>query len=144
MKNLTKFLFVFVVLFIGLASCSKEKRIERQLVKKDGKWKITSVDYKYYVQNTLQASTNFSNAGTIEFNKKGSFVMTITLSGSPVTSGGTWTNSKDEITMTSDGTTTVLKILEGPKKDKMDLEQTDYYNDTAEKEVYVYHLKRDE
>lgn len=103
---------------------------------------ITSVDYKYYVDNTLQATGNFPNAGTIEFNKKGSFVMTITLSGSPVTSGGTWTNSKDEITMIADGNTTVLKILEGPKKDKMDLEQTDYYNDTAEKEVYTYHLKR--
>lgn len=144
MKTAARFLFVFAVLFIGLASCSKEKRLERQLVKKDGKWKITSVDYKYYVQNQLQASANFPNAGTIEFNKKGSFVMTITLSGSPETSGGTWTNSKDEITMTSDGNTTVLKVLERPKKDKMDLEQTDYYNDTAEKEVYVYHLKRDE
>jgi hypothetical protein len=144
MKNLTKFLFIFSVLFIGLASCSKEKRIERQLVKKDGTWKITSVDYKYYVNNSLQGSGNYPNAGTIEFNKKGSFVMTITLSGSPVTSGGTWTNSKDAITLTADGTTSVLKILEGPKKDKMDLEQTDYYNDTAEKEVYIYRLKRDE
>lgn len=142
MKILTKFLFVFAVLFIGLASCSKEKRIERQLVKKDGKWKITSVDYKYYLDNTLQSSANFPNAGTIEFNKKGSFVMTITLSGSPQTTGGTWTNSKDAITIISDGNTSVLKIVDGPKKDKMNLEETDYYNDTAEKEVYTYHLER--
>jgi hypothetical protein len=142
MRILTKFLFVFAVLFIGLASCSKEKRIENQLVKKDGKWKVTSIDYKYYLNNELQQSANFPNAGTIEFSKKGSFVMTITLSGSPQTTGGTWTNSKDAITIISDGNTSVLKIVDGPKKGKMNLEETDYYNDTAEKEVYTYHLER--
>lgn len=142
MKTLTKILLLTAILAVGLASCSKEKRIERQLIKKDGKWKITSVDYKYYVANTLQSSANFPNAGTIEFNKKGSYVMTITLSGSPETSGGTWTNGKDNITLISDGTTSVLKIMEGPKKGKMDLEETDYYNSTGEKEVYTYHLQR--
>lgn len=142
MKILTKFLFVFAVLFIGLASCSKEKRIENQLVKKDGKWKITSVDYKYYQNNNLESSSNFPNAGTIEFNKGGSFVMTITLSGSPETIGGTWTNSKDAITIISDGNTSVLKITDGPKKGKMTLEETDYYNSTAEKEMYTYYLER--
>nr|WP_294861717.1 hypothetical protein [uncultured Fluviicola sp.] len=142
MRILTKFLFVFAVLFIGLASCSKEKRIERQLVKKDGKWKVTSIDYKYYLDNSLQESANFPNAGTIEFSKKGSFVMMLALNGSPETYGGTWTNSKDAITIISDGNTSVLKIVDGPKKDKMSLEETDYYNDTSEKEVYIYHLER--
>jgi hypothetical protein len=89
MRILTKFLFVFAVLFIGLASCSKEKRIENQLVKKNGKWKVTSIDYKYYLNNELQQSTNFPNANTIKFSKKGSFVITITLSSSPQTTNGT-------------------------------------------------------
>ncbi len=142
MKACTKILFLFAVLFVGLASCSKEKRVERQLIKKDGKWKITSIDYKYYQNNVLGASANFPNAGTIEFDKKGSCVMTLTLSGSPETIAGTWTNSEDEITITSNGETSVLKIMEGPKKGKMKLEETDYYNDTAEKEVNTYNLER--
>ena len=142
MKMLTKVLFLFAVLFIGLSSCSKEKRIERQLIKKDGKWKITSIDYKYYLDNELNYSENYPNAGTIEFDKKGTCVLTITLSGSPEVSSGTWTNSEDNITITADGETTVMRIAEGPKKGKMDLEQTEYYNDTAEKEVYIYHLER--
>lgn len=68
--------------------------------------------------------------------------MIFTLDGSPETIGGTWTNSKDDITLISDGETSVLKITDGPKKGKMTLELTDYYNATAEKEVYTYNLER--
>lgn len=142
MKKLAKILFLFAILSVVLAACSKEKKIERALLKKDGKWTITSVDYKYYVNNELQASANYPNAGTIEFNKKGSFVMTVTLSGSPQNAGGTWTNSEDNITLIANGETTVLKITDGPKKDKMTLVETNYDNSTGEKETLTYYLKR--
>lgn len=142
MKSLTKFLFVFAGLFIGLASCSKEKRIENQLIRKDGKWKITSINYNYYADNTLESALVFNNAGTIEFSKKGTFIMTMTLSGSPETSAGTWTNTKENITLVSDGETSVMKISDGPKKNKLVLEQTEYYTSTNEKEVYVFNLER--
>lgn len=142
MKMYAKILSLVIVLLIGFSSCSKEKRIEKQLIKKDGKWKITSIDYKYYQNNELGASQNYPNAGTIEFDKKGTCVLTITLSGSPQTSAGTWTNSEDNITITADSETTVMKIASGPKKGKMTLEETDYYNDTAEKETYTYYLER--
>lgn len=142
MKKLAKILFLFAILSVALAACSKEKKIERALIKKDGKWTITSVDYKYYVNNELQASSNSPNAGTIEFNKKGSFVMTVTLSGSPQNAGGTWTNSEDNITLIANGETTVLKITDGPKKDKMTLVETNYDNSTGEKETLTYYLKR--
>lgn len=142
MKKIAKILFLFAILSVALAACSKEKKIERALIKKDGKWTITSVDYKYYVNNELQASSNSPNAGTIEFNKKGSFVMTVTLSGSPQNAGGTWTNSEDNITLIANGETTVLKITDGPKKDKMTLVETNYDNSTGEKETLTYYLKR--
>lgn len=142
MKKLAKILFLFAILSVVLAACSKDKKIERALIKKDGKWTITSVDYKYYVNNELQASANYPNAGTIEFNKKGSFVMTVTLSGSPQNAGGTWTNSEDNITLIANGETTVLKITDGPKKDKMTLVETNYDNSTGEKETLTYYLKR--
>ncbi|MNV95823.1 hypothetical protein D3C71_1907620 [compost metagenome] len=94
------------------------------------------------MSNELQESANFPNAGTIEFNKKGSFVMVVTLSGSPESSGGTWTNSKDNITLIANGETTVLKIMDGPKKNKMKLDETNYDNSTGEKEVLTYFLER--
>lgn len=142
MKMHVKILSLFAVLLIGLSACSKEKRIEKQLIKKDGKWKITSIDYKYYQNNVLGSSENYPNAGTIEFDKKGTCVLTITLSGSPEAVAGTWTNSEDNITITANGETTIMKITDGPKKGKMTLEETDYYNDTAEKETYTYYLER--
>lgn len=142
MKKIAKILFLFAILSVALAACSKEKKIERALIKKDGKWKVTSIDYKYYVNNQLQTSANYPNAGTIEFSKKGSFVMTITLSGSPQNSGGTWTNNKDNITLIANGETTVLRIADGPKKDKMTLEETNYDNSSGGKETLTYYLKR--
>lgn len=142
MKTHIKILSLLVVLLVGFSSCSKEKRIEKQLIKKDGKWKITSVDYKYYLDNELSYSENYPNAGTIEFDKKGTCILTITLTGVAEVTAGTWTNSEDNITITANGETTVMRIVEGPKKGKMDLEETYYYNDTAEKEVYIYHLER--
>ena len=143
MKMFTKVLFLFAILFVGLSSCSKEKRIERQLIKKDGKWKITSLDYKYYAGNQLQGAATIPNAGKIEFSKKGTFVMTISIGGSPETMVGTWTNSKDAITIMADGSGSILNISEGPKKGKLKLDQTDYYSATDEKEVYVYTLERE-
>lgn len=142
MKKIAKILFLFAILSVALAACSKEKKIERALIKKDGKWTVTSIDYKYYVNNQLQSSANYPNAGTIEFSKKGSFVMTVTLSGSPQNAGGTWTNSEDNITLIANGETTVLKITDGPKKDKMTLVETNYDNSTGEKETLTYYLKR--
>jgi hypothetical protein len=142
MKNVTKLLLVLSIIAVGFSSCSKEKRIERQLIKKEGKWKITSVDYKYYVNNDLQESANYPNAGTFEFNKNGTYVLTITVDGSPEILGGTWTNSKDDITIISDGEGSILKISDGPKKNKMTLELTDYYNNSTDKDVYTYYLER--
>lgn len=142
MKNVTKLLFALSIIAVGFSSCSKEKRIERQLIKKDGEWKITSINYKYYVNNDLQASSNYPNAGTLEFNKNGTLVMTITVDGSPEVFGGTWSNSKDEITIISDGDASIMKIIDGPKKGKIVLEETEYYNGTGEKDVYTYNLER--
>ncbi len=142
MKNGSRFLFLFAVLSLVLTACSKEKNIERQLIKKDGKWQITVVDYKYYVNNELQSSANFPSPGTIEFNKKGTFVMTLTLNGSAEKSGGTWTNTKDNITLIVDGEVTALTINEVPKKNKMKLTETNYDSSTGEKETLTYYLER--
>ncbi|WP_343748582.1 hypothetical protein [Fluviicola sp.] len=141
MRKIAKVLFLLSVLTVVLSACSKEKRIEHWLVRKDGKWDVTSIDYKYYVNNTLQSSANIPNAGNIVFDKKGSVVMTLVLNGSPETSSGTWTNTKDQITMMFNGEASVFKILDKPKKDKMTIQTTDYNNSTGEKEEYTAYIK---
>lgn len=142
MKQFTKILFLFAVLFVGLSACSKEKRVERQLVKKDGEWKIASLEYRYYVSNEIQATGSYANAGKIEFGKKGTFTMTTNIGGVTEVTAGTWTNSDDEITVIVSGTGSVLKIADGPKKGKLRLEQTESYPATDEKETYIYNLER--
>lgn len=140
---LTRFLFLFAFLAIGLTSCSKEKQVERQLIKKDGKWNIKSVNYKYYVGSEQQAAESYPAAGTMEFKKGGSYMLNISFGGGVYeTSSGTWTNTEDKITVIADGEATVLKITDGPKKGKMVLEQTDSSPSTNEKEVYTFNLER--
>lgn len=67
--------------------------------------------------------------------------MTLVLNGSPETSSGTWTNTKDQITMMFNGEASVFKILDKPKKDKMTIQTTDYNNSTGEKEEYTAYIK---
>jgi hypothetical protein len=127
MKNL-KFLPIIMALFFIAASCSKEKQIERRLTSKDGKWNISSYSYTEYVNDVqVGATTSLSNVGTMEFKSGGSGVITFSIPGEPVeTSNFTWSNSSDQITVTSDGETSIMKILEQSKKE-MKLEQTYTY-----------------
>ena len=52
-------------------------------------------------------------------------------------------NSKEEIVITANSTGSVLKIMEGPKKGKLKLNQTEYSSATDEKEVYIFDLERE-
>ncbi|MNE62467.1 hypothetical protein D3C87_285160 [compost metagenome] len=143
MKNVTKFLFLFAVLSLVLASCSKEKKLEQQLTRKDGKWNAKSVNYKYYVGSSVEEAGNYPATGAIEFKKGGSFFLNISFgAGAYLTSSGTWTNTKDQITIVADGQASVLKVISGPKKGKLVLEET--YADPAsnEKETFTYNLER--
>lgn len=142
MKVFTKCLFVVSVLLIGLASCSKEKRVENQLTKKDGKWEIRSVEYRYYLNGSVQQSATYPATGTMEFKKKGSFILNAVVgTGLYLTSSGTWTNTENQITLLSDGQPSILEIKDGPKKGKMTLVETESYPDSGEKESFTYKME---
>lgn len=141
MKKRRNILFILAIALIGVSSCSKEKQLENKLVRV-GDWKIAILDYKYYFNNEIQQSASANNVGSIEFNKNGSFIFNMSLSGSPIVSAGTWTNSDKEILLSIGGETTVLNVLETPKKGKMVVQQIDYYPDSNEKESYTYHLEK--
>lgn len=143
MKVFTKISVVVSILLIGLASCSKEKRVENQLTKKDGKWDVKSVEYRYYLAGSVQESATYPATGSMQFKKNGSFFMNIVIgAGFSLTSSGTWTNTEDQINLLANGQASIIEIKEGPKKDKLVLVENYLYPETDEKESFTYIMER--
>lgn len=137
MKNVTKVLLLLSVFAIGLSGCSKEKKIEKQLYSKSGKWNNTLYEYKYYQDGTLEDVTNYTNVGFIEFEKGGGYTWTFILDGATDVSSGTWTNTDTQLSLTEGGNTTLWKILEESKK-TLKIEYTETSTEFGdEKEVYT-------
>lgn len=137
MKNVTKLLLLLTVFAVGLSSCSKEKRIEKHLYSKSGKWNNTLFEYKYYQDGALEDAMTYTNAGFIEFDKGGSYTWTITMDGDATVSNGTWTNTDTQLSLTETGITTVWQILEESKK-TLKIEYTEINTEFGEeKEVYT-------
>lgn len=137
MKNVTKLLLVLTVFAVGFSSCSKEKRIEKHLYSKSGKWNNTLYEYKYYLDGTLEDATTYTNAGFIEFKENGTYVWTFAVNGNTDVSPGTWTNTDTQLSLTEGGSTTVWQILEESKK-TLKIEYTEINTEFGdEKEVYT-------
>lgn len=137
MKNVTKLLLLLSVFAIGFSSCSKEKRIEKHLYSKSGKWNNTLYEYKYYQDGTLESTTNYTNAGFIEFKENGTYVWTFSADGNTDVSPGTWANTDTQLSLTEGGSTTVWQILEESKK-TLKIEYTEISTEFGnEKEVYT-------
>jgi hypothetical protein len=139
MKKVAKLLLVLSVIAVGLAGCSKEKRIERHLYRKDGKWNNTLYEYKYIEGGSVTYSEVYANAGYIEFDKNGSYVWTFISDGDSDVEAGTWTNTEDQLTMISNSVALQFKILEESKKE-MKLEYTEYNG--SDTEVYTLTLEK--
>lgn len=142
MKKATKLLLILSLFALVFTACSKEKRIERHLVRKEGKWNVETYDYKYYYNNTFfpNESYTYSGAGNFVFEKNGTYVWTTIMDGDTDISTGTWENTADELTLVQNSFTLKFKILEESKKE-MKLEYTE--SDGIEKEVYTLTLKKD-
>ncbi len=137
MKNVTKLLLVLSVFAIGFSSCSKEKRIEKQLYSKSGKWNNTLYDYKYYLNGNLDGTAVYTNTGYIEFKKDGTYTWIFTADGDTDVSTGTWSNTEDQLSMIEPGNPLVWKIVEESKK-TLKLEYSENSNIIGEeREVYT-------
>jgi len=128
MKKINIALLSLLVVFV-LASCSKEKRIEKSLYKKGGEWSVSSYKQESYTNGSLDYSDTYANAGTMDFSKSGTLVWTFTLDGYTDVYGGSWSNTEDKLTIIIDGEGIVFDIKERSRKSMM-LEnvQTDNYN----------------
>lgn len=142
MKNLTKSMLVLSLFVIGLSSCSKEKKIERALIKKDGIWDVTSFHYKWYSYDSLSGESTTSDHPAFVFHKDGRFEW----ENGNIT--GTWLNTDDEIVITLDQPSMnnsniyILKIIE-ESKDEMTLKRRRWYVDMGSwTQDATYQIKR--
>ncbi|WP_341905571.1 hypothetical protein [Fluviicola taffensis] len=143
MKNVTKLLLLLSIIAIGFSSCSKEKRIEKHLYSKSGKWNNTLYDYKYYYNGVQESSIVYQNAGYIEFEKDGKFTWVFTADGSTDASSGTWSNTEDKLTLVEPGNTVIYTILEESKK-TLKLEYSESSTEFGdEKETYTLTFEKE-
>jgi hypothetical protein len=126
MKNL-KFIPFLMVIFLLATSCSKEKKIEKNLYKKEGKWNITTFTYSEFENNVLVDKETYGNVGSFVFNKNKTGIMTTNFDGDVYSEAFTWTNSENEITIISGNDAIIFKIISESKK-SMELEFTDSYS----------------
>lgn len=104
MKNFHSFFtlataVLFAVVFTG---CSKEKKLERTLHKKDGEWNISSVTWQKVEQsgsgqNVTMGTT--TNAGKFVFDKDGSGSYNFTVDGDTYSQSFNWSVSEDAISV---------------------------------------------
>ena len=126
MKNIFKYSMLCAILAITIAACSKEKRIEKNLV---GTWNITEV---VTITTDNQGNTNqdTDNPGvTTTFNKGGTGTASSSGSGTnPFPSDFTWSNTDVKLTIidTQNSQTLIFDILEYSKKEmKLNRNYTD-------------------
>lgn len=105
------------VVFLLAQSCSKDKRIERSLEKKDGKWNISKYTYEEYANGSLSDSETYLNAGNIVFDDNGVLIWTFIIDGDVEMFGGQWSNDDESITLIIDGDAIKFDILERSRKE---------------------------
>jgi len=144
MKRILKLTTIVALTALVSFSCTKEKRIERRLSSRTGKWTIEMYKEQEYINGTLNDENTLVNYGTFVFDEDGNIIMTFTQDGDTYTSAGQWSNTKEEVTIIEDGYAYVLKIKESSRKE-MTLENVEEYSDGSDnyKDVLTFELKKD-
>lgn len=105
-----KLLFIAIISVVALASCSKERKLNRKL---DGTWMVTSYDGQ---------AMGSGESITITFDKdekdNGKYTMTSVYSGFTYTESGTYQLTKDDmITLTSGNDSDIMTVTDYSKTD---------------------------
>jgi len=148
-KRIFSFILI-ITMALSLTNCNKDKKIERQLTKKDGVWNIDNVhwitvDQQFSpIQQTISEGTT-NNAGTFTFDDDGSGSYNYSVGG--VNRAGTFTYAVD------DEEIAIVNVAQGwfpvfyqeatayageqTSKKKLYLEGTETYQDTAQQYVFT-------
>lgn len=95
--------FLFLMSSFLFSSCSKDKRIERALFKKEGQWNITSVTWEKVIVNSSGSNVSMgttTNAGIFSFEKDGSGSYEFTIDGSTYSQTFGWSVNEEAIAIT--------------------------------------------
>ncbi|MDG1330926.1 MAG: hypothetical protein P8P74_01240 [Crocinitomicaceae bacterium] len=126
-----------MALFLGavaLTSCSKEKKIERNLHKGGGEWNIAQLD-NTTTTSSSNISLNLEDAGTFTFEKDGTGELELNIFGT-TTDPFTYSHTLDQFTLTVDGgTPTVFDMVW--EKDKVNLNRSETTVDNGDTTTVV-------
>jgi hypothetical protein len=105
MKKQTTLLLTITLLLSSFlfTDCSKDKKIERNLYKKEGVWNISSVTWTHVVQGTSGQSVTTgttADAGTFTFDKGGSGSYNFIVNGTTYSQSFSWSVSNENISLT--------------------------------------------
>jgi hypothetical protein len=144
MKKAIKITSLFLILVLITAACSKEKRIERRLPRKSGKWNIESYNETDYENGSQVYSETYSNVGNFVFDDDGTVVETYIDGGQTYVYSGSWSNTEDKLTIVEDGDAIVYDIEDFSRKE-MTLVYTDQYtiSNISYKDVITMKLVKD-
>jgi hypothetical protein len=102
MKKLRLFSFSLLLLACSmlLSNCSKDKKLERTLHKKEGVWNISSVTWQKVIVTSSGQTVSLgttANAGTFTFDKDGTGSYSFTVDGSGYSRNFTWSVTDENI-----------------------------------------------
>ena len=106
-----------IVLSLLLVSCSKEKKIKRQLI---GTWTTSEIITTTTINNDSPSTDTDNSKTNATFEKEGTGTAPSSGSGTnPFPKDFTWTNSDETLTIydTDDETSTIYDVLEHSKKE---------------------------
>ena len=150
MKITINLALFFTLALLGLSACSKEKKIERSLQKKDGTWDVVNCHVMSYNDDgTFYGEYNYDNYATFVFHKNGKFEwFSFNTSTDPIHEG-TWLNTDEELMINRPGSSLipgneawVFKIVK-ESKNEMTLHRISRKPDIVVfKDDATYQLKR--
>nr|WP_294860221.1 hypothetical protein [uncultured Fluviicola sp.] len=113
MKKLSLLTLFAVLVFAGLNSCSKERKIEKNLYSKGGDWDVSQYIYASGSMNPAinsYSTATFQDCGKFHFSKDGSGTVSMNLDGDSYTESFFYKNTDNKLTITFDTYTQVYNL----------------------------------
>jgi hypothetical protein len=111
----TFYIFLISFLAFALGACSKDKKIQRSLVKLEGLWNIDMQYHEIYNSFEVIFADTSTNIGFIQFLRKEKMISTYKSADGLMSYDGVWSNTEDELYMNVNGDQRSYEILEFSK-----------------------------
>lgn len=118
---------LFVLLAVILVACRKDVKINNNLWKGGGDWKISSYSYGYGPIGSAELGY-YPDCGNFKFSKDGSGTMTMTIDGETEAIAFKYSNTENDLTIVYDNSNAVIYKLDWSK----DVMTLDYNEDSAD------------